>query len=174
MSPTSLQNLHDIATPTPVAWLPPAPGWYALGFSLLLLLVWFLLKRYTFWQRNWYRRKALIELDQLEKRLTDTARNKQVLPQLAELVKRTALVAYGRNQVASLNGADWLAFLDKTGSTNLFTKGNGRLLADCSYQPDTWFATLSPKQLSGLYKAVQLWIKKHQQKLTNHNSQTTN
>ena len=164
MDPTSLQNLHDIATPAPAAWLPPAPGWYALGLSLLLLIAWFLLKGYTAWQRNWYRRQALMELAQLEKGLNDSARYQQLLPQLSELIKRTAIVAYGREPVASLNGAEWLTFLDKTGSTDLFTTGDGQLLVDCSYQPDTWFTALSQKQLSGLYKAVHHWINRHQQK----------
>ena len=163
MDPTSLQNLHDIVTPAPVAWLPPAPGWYALGVSVLLLLAWFSVKTYSNWRRNRYRREALLALRQIEKGLADPAQHQQLLPRLPELVKRTAIVAYGRAQVACLNGADWLDFLDKTGSTDLFTKGSGQLLTDCSYRSETWFAALSKKQVSGLHKAVHHWINKHQQ-----------
>ena len=43
----SLQNLNDIVVPEPVAWWPPAPGWYevkALWFQRLntscLLMEW--------------------------------------------------------------------------------------------------------------------------------------
>ncbi len=161
--PTSLQNLHDIAIPAPIPWVPPAPGWYALGFCVLLLLTWFSIKKYLAWQRDRYRREALVTLAQIEKGLTDSAQYQQLLPQLPELVKRTAIAAYKRDQVASLSGTDWLAFIDKTGSTNLFTKGNGRLLVDCSFQSAIWFATLSNEQVSGLYKAVHHWINKHKQ-----------
>ncbi len=161
MDPTSLQNLHDIITPTPVSWLPPAPGCYALGVSVLLLLTWFSIERYRIWQRDQYRREALLILRQIKKGLADPAQHKNLLPQLPELVKRTAIAVYGRAHVASLYGAGWLEFLDKTGVTDLFTKGSGRLLLDCSYQPAAWFDTLSNEQVNGLYKVVYRWVGRH-------------
>ena len=33
----SLQNLNDIVIPDPVAWWPPAPGWYVLAAILLII-----------------------------------------------------------------------------------------------------------------------------------------
>ena len=36
--PGSLDRLHDIVSPPPAPWWPPAPGWYALGLIVLLLL----------------------------------------------------------------------------------------------------------------------------------------
>lgn len=159
--PSSLQNLHDIAIPASVAWLPPAPGWYALSLSVLLLLAWFSVKRYRAWQDDSYRREALTILTQIEKELTDSNQYQQFLPRLPELVKRTAMLAYGRAQVASLNGTDWLTFLDKTSSTDLFTKGRGRLLSNCSYQSTIWFAELSYEQVNELYSATYYWIKTH-------------
>ncbi|MCD6533376.1 MAG: DUF4381 domain-containing protein [Deltaproteobacteria bacterium] len=161
MDTTSLQNLHDIVTPAPASWLPPAPGCYASSLSVLLLLAWFLVKRFRAWQRDGYRREALAQLRRFEKELADATQYQQLLPRLPELVKRTAIAAYGRVQVASLNGTDWLIFLDKTGSTELFTKGSGQLLLDCSYQPDTWFATLSNEQVRGLFKTVCRWVGTH-------------
>lgn len=160
--PTSLQNLYDIISPQPVAWLPPALGWYALGFSIFLLCSWLSVQKYLAWKRNQYRREALIELGELEKQLTESDRYQQVLPQLPELVKRTAVAAYGRSQVASLTGDDWLGFLDKTGSIHLFTKEIGRLLQDCSYQPPSQLAKFSNEQVAELQKAVSYWIRKHQ------------
>ena len=158
MDPSSLKNLHDIVTPAPVSWLPPAPGCYALSLSVLLLLAWFSVNKYQAWQRDGYRREALAQLRRLEKGLADSTQYQQLLPQLPQLVKRTAIAAYGRVQVASLSGTDWLMFLDKTGTTELFTKGSGRLLLDCSYQPAAWFDTLSNEQLNGLYKVVYRWV----------------
>ena len=162
MDPSSLQNLHDIITPQPVAWLPPAPGWYALGLTLFLFCSWLSVQKYQTWKRNQYRREALIELDELRKQLTDSEKYQQLLPQLPELVKRTAIAAYGRSKVASLTGDDWFAFLDKTVATHLFTKGNGRLLQDCSYQPPSQLLKFSNEQVAELQKTVSYWIKKHQ------------
>jgi len=162
MDPASLQNLNDIITPPPVPWLPPAPGWYAAGFSVLLLLGWFTLKSYGVWKRNKYRREALTALNGLEKEMADSVQYEKSLPRLPQLVKRTAIAGYGRNEVASLAGSGWLAFLDKTGSTDAFTAGDGKLLTDCSSLPPAKLAAFSEEQVTGLLKAVHLWINKHQ------------
>ena len=162
MDAASLQNLNDIVIPPPVPWLPPAPGWYAAGFSVLLLLGWFAVKRYGVWKRNGYRREALVVLSGLEKGMADPAQYKKILPQLPQLVKRTAIAAYGRIQVASLAGSDWLAFLDKTGVTDAFTGSSGKVLIDCSSLPSVKLAAFSEEQVTGLFKAVHLWINKHQ------------
>ncbi len=161
MDPSSLENLHDIIVPAPSPWLPPAPGWYALAVSVLLLITWLLVGKYIDWQHNRYRREALRELGRFEKKLADASQYHLVLPQLTQLVKRTAIAAYGKAQVASLNGVDWLTFLDKTCLTDLFTKGDGQLLNDCSYQTVQWFAKLSSEQIRCLCKAVYFWINKH-------------
>lgn len=162
MDPSSLQNLHDIISPQPSSWLPLAPGWYVLGLSMLLLSGWFSSQKYLAWKRNKYRREALIELDEFGKELTDSTKYQQLLPQLPQLVKPTAIAAYGRSSVASLSGDDWLGFLDKCASTQLFTKGSRRLLNDCSYLPAAQLAKFSLEQVAGLQKAVSYWIRKHQ------------
>ncbi len=159
--PASLQNLHDIVTPAPVSWLPPAPGWYALGLTVALLLAWFMALIYQRWQSNRYRREALLELAQLEKRLTGSKPDNQAFSRLPQLLKRTAIAAYGRHRVASLSGDEWLVFLDETGSGDCFTKGGGRILNDCSCQPLTRLAEISQEQVKELYKAINHWIKKH-------------
>ncbi|MBL4903252.1 MAG: DUF4381 domain-containing protein [Desulfocapsa sp.] len=159
--PTSLQNLHDIISPNPVSWLPPAPGWYALGLTILLLVSWFSALKYQSWKNNKYRREALIELDEIEKELLNSTSAQQLLPLLPKLIKRTAIAAYGRSAVASLTGDDWLGFLDKTVSTQIFTKGSGLLLNDCSYQPAAQLAEFSSKQVAELQDAVSYWIRKH-------------
>jgi len=162
MDPASLQNLNDIITPPPVPWLPPAPGWYAAGLSVLLLFGWFSVTRYGVWKRNKYRREALVTLDGLEKEMADPGQFQKILPLLPQLVKRTAIAGYGRNEVASLAGADWLTFLDKTGVTDAFAAGDGKLLTNCSSLPLAKLAAISREQVTGLFKAVHLWINNHQ------------
>jgi len=161
--PASLQNLQDIVVPDPIPWLPPAPGWYALGLAGLLLLIWFCANIYLAWNRNRYRREALAALDRFEKELVETTQYWKILPQLPELVKRTALAAHGRARVASLTGSNWLAFLDNTGSTDIFGKGAGSLLLQCSYESATSLETVSKGRISDLCKAIRQWIKKHKE-----------
>ena len=162
-APTSLQNLHDIVVPEPVAWLPPAPGWYAVGLSLLLVLGWFSSNKYLAWKRNQYRREALAEFSELQIQLAEKSRYQQLLPELPRLVKRTAMAAYGRDLVASLTGDNWLDFLNSTGSTMLFTEGKGRFLNECSYQSTAQLAQFSSEEVVGLQDAVFFWLRNHKQ-----------
>ena len=66
------------------------------------------------YRRNAYRREALRQLDAVDPGGIST------------VLKRTALAAWPREQVAALTGAAWLAFLDRTGRTTAFTDGAGR------------------------------------------------
>lgn len=158
----NLANLHDIAVPAPVSWLPPAPGIYAAAFTLLLILGWLGAAWYRFRQRNRYRREALAEVARLKQALKDPVLNAGLLPQLPRLLKRTALAAYGRQRVAALDGDDWLDFLDKTGRTETFRKEAGKLLLACDYQPaEKIIAGVSEKEVTALVEASRHWIARH-------------
>lgn len=97
---TSLDRLHDIVLPPDVAWWPLAPGWYAL--LVLALAVgggW----GWRAWRRrraSAYRRAALRELETLRD-----------APAIAELLRRTALAAAPRVEVASRSGPAWAEWL---------------------------------------------------------------
>lgn len=145
--PGSLDRLHNIAVPPPVSWWPPAPGWYAVA-ALALVLVSVLVWQLVAWRiRTRYRRAALAELDTLGGNAPVAA--------VAELVKRTALAAFPREQVASLTGDDWLRFLDASGSTVSFAQDAGRALGDAEYAPGPNPAT--PELLA----VVRHWIAHH-------------
>lgn len=104
--PASLSNLRDIVVPAPASFWPPAPGWWIVGAACVVaagLAVAALVRRH---RRNAYRRDAL--------RALETAGPADI----SAILKRAALAAFPREQVASLSGADWLAFLDRTGGTH--------------------------------------------------------
>jgi hypothetical protein len=157
----SLQNLHDIVVPTPVSWLPPAPGWYALGLTLLLFLLWGAVLWYRRWQRNAYRRQALAELARIENALAEDSAPHLLLPRLPELVKRTALAAYGRGEVAFLCGRPWLDFLDHSSDKPLFSGENGRLLLTCSYGSAPLLDGVSREQVRNLCRDIHNWLAGH-------------
>jgi len=105
--PGNLQNLHDIVVPPPAPFWPPAPGWIFLLGLIILVLIFVLTRAVGRYRRNTYRRAALAELRVAVSR-------PQPLISTAGLLKRTALVAYAREEVAGLTGKAWVAWLSKT------------------------------------------------------------
>ena len=97
---TSLQNLRDISEPAPVAWWPPAVGWWILSVVVAVSAVWLAFRAWRRWRANAYRRAALKEIQ--------SATN---LVEVAEILKRTALCAFPRTDVASLSGDAWSEWL---------------------------------------------------------------
>lgn len=149
--PGSLNRLHDIVVGPPSAWFPPAPAWSVLAvLSLIggcLTIAWMVI----YWRMNRYRRAGLAELRQLEQ---TQSQNPSALVELAELLKRVALVAYPRRQVASLSGEDWLRFLDHTMGTTDFSTGPGQQLARVYER-----ACSSPS--AELMQLARHWIQRH-------------
>jgi hypothetical protein len=99
----SLNNLRDIVMPDAPPFWPPASGfWVALAMvaAILLFVAW---RLYTVRNRNAYRKAGLMLLGSAE-----TAYDVSVV------LKRVALAVFPREQVASLYGDDWAAFLHKT------------------------------------------------------------
>jgi hypothetical protein len=109
-----LAQLGDIETPPPVSMLPATSAWAVVAALVLALLglglwAWLRHRRATA-----YRRAALAELHDLAPALV--ADDPAALARLATLLRRTALVAFPRAEVATLAGPDWLAFLARTGA----------------------------------------------------------
>jgi len=75
---------------------------------------------------------------------------------IAEILRRTALVAYPRAQVASLSGADWLDFLDRTGGGSEFRESAGKALAEAPYRP-------GPAPSERLEALAERWIRAHRE-----------
>ena len=151
----SLQNLNDIVVPEPAAWWPLAPGWYVLAAILLALLAWLALRVWQGWRRNSYRRQALAELSAIR-----AGGDASSLQQVPELLKRTALSAWPRQQVAGLSGAAWHRFLDDAAGMQRFRGNAGEILDRLAYAgrgdrlPDSSEAAL-------LLDAAEAWLKQH-------------
>jgi hypothetical protein len=159
--PASLDRLHDIVAPPPVPWWPPAPGWYwVLGFAAVLLVLGSI--RFCIrWQRSAYRREALAEWEHRRALLAEPDRRAGALAGMAELLKRTALSAFPRPQVAPLTGTDWLAFLHRTGGA--ITEDSLTLLEQAVYDPAGAAATSGQKWHAAALQ-VRHWLKHHKTK----------
>lgn len=156
----NLDRLHDIIVPAPVSWWPPAPAWYwVLGLVLVLVLV-LAIRALIHWQRSCYRREALAELSRIEQRLHSPTDRAAILLALAELLKRVALTAFPREQVATLTGAPWFAFLDRTASGLSFSDGLGMAWETSVYDRRA-ADTLDGQKLQCLTWSIRHWITYH-------------
>src|SRR5262245_2014371 len=160
--PYSLDNLRDIVEPASIPWWPPAPG---VWLPLALVVVWMvagLVLWWVHWRHQAYRRAGLRELREIAARLPNAPERAAALVDLAALLKRVALVAYAREQVAALSGNAWLTFLDRTGGTVRFTQEPGAVLATVSSRPGLATA-LDAAQVTALVAAAQDWIRQHRE-----------
>lgn len=157
MTETALRSLHDIAVPAPVSWLPQTWGWAVLAALLIVALVVALLVWLRRYRRNAYRREALRLLDGIEADIRNPANREKGVHELTELLKRTALAAWPREDVASLTGQAWIKRLGKSAEGDTLT----RLLDDLEYHDGADIAAFPAESAKELVLNSRRWIRRH-------------
>jgi Domain of unknown function (DUF4381) len=149
--PSDLSNLRDIVLPPEVSLWPPAPGWWIVATACVAVAAGFAALMVARHRQNAYRREALHALEEIDGS-TDSAAARQI----SAILKRTALAAYPREEVAPLSGVAWLAFLDRTGRTEAFTQGPARCL------PALAFGSAGEKEaIAAIIEEARRWIRNH-------------
>lgn len=160
-----LDQLEPLIAPPPIAWWPPAPGWWLLA-ALLPLMIWGLLrliKRLPKKSREVagehqldpLRLAALAELEQLPKPYYGVPAGPW-LQQLNGVLKRLCRERYPQSHSHVLSSRAWLAFLDSRCPAAGLTRW--MILVEGAYRPH---CTLDDKAIDGLNQAVAIWIRKH-------------
>ena len=159
-TPEALAGLHDVVAPAPVSWAPQTVGWALLAGVLVVLLAWLGWRAWKRARASRYRKVALAEIDRVAEALRrDPSSGLVALGTVNEILKRTALTAWPRPEVAALAGEDWLAFLDATGDGQAFRSGPGRVLADRVYAPGGLPAAGAERQ--AFFATVRRWVQHH-------------
>ena len=140
---TNLDHLHDLLLPPADPWWPLAPGWMILLGLVLVILLAAMLRWFFRWQADRYRREAIRLLD--DPSFPDSA--------LPELVKRVALTAWPRTEVANLTDEPLLSFLNRTGG-NVFSSEGPSLEAVAFEQNPAANST-------ALREEVRRWVMNH-------------
>ena len=140
-----LNLLEPVPEPPPISLWPETTGWIWLGVALVAGLAFAIRLWIGRWRANAYRRAALQEL----------AAAGNDASAIAEILRRTALSAYPRTDVAGLCGEDWLAFLDRTYGGTEFSNGHGQVIATLPYRATTdGEVDLAPLVIQ--------WVRRHQ------------
>lgn len=106
--PGDLANMADLALPDPISLWPPAVGIWILGgvaAAMLAVAGWRALRRY---RADAYLRSAAAEIDAI------AGGDIEIAEAVSSVLKRAAIVAHGRSEVASLTGPAWGAFITRT------------------------------------------------------------
>lgn len=149
-----LQLLEPIEEPPLISLWPQTMGWIVIGVAAILIGTWLFRRALLRRRANFYRRAALEEIETA----TDSP------AKLAEIVRRTALAAYPRADVAGLYGEDWLAFLDRTGRLSSgdegqdFRQGSGRAFAQAPYVSGSALESVNAGELASL---ASRWVRGH-------------
>lgn len=145
MKSKALDQLHDFYQPPAPSWMPQTIGWYVVFGLLAVLAVWAVWRLLMRWRHNRYRREALRELEH-----TDVSG-------IPVLLKRVALAAWPREQVAALSGERWLQFLEAHGGKGAFPNDTKRLLVELDYRN----AAASSADERTIREAAGDWIRRH-------------
>ncbi|WP_427309479.1 DUF4381 domain-containing protein [Cupriavidus sp. H39] len=159
--PATLATLADLSVPPPPSWLPQTIGWPIAAGMLLLALAWAAWRAWRRYRANRYRREALAELAALPLE-TDPMRRATALRAMAALLKRTALAAWPRAQVASLTGGGWAEFLQAhAGRARDVAPQLAALVHDAEYRGDAALAQWPDPQVRAVAAACRRWIAEH-------------
>lgn len=143
-----LAQLADIHLPEPVSYWPPAIGWWILALSALIAIV-LLGRRFAAHRRQLkIRQYALAELNRCYDRYSHAAASENQQSTLNyvndfnTVIRRVALVHYPQANVASLDGASWVDFIQEKGESSLMSKEitvalkHGRFQSKCEVDVD--------------------------------------
>lgn len=130
MQQPATQQYGDLMEPKAVPFSFNAPGWYVVDVLLLIVLLLLIFGYIKYYHRNRYRREALQWLDQ-----QGGEEHVKRLYAADMLMKRVAMHVYGPQTVATLQGTEWINFLNKCNRrTYSFTEDDSHLLFDAFYR----------------------------------------
>lgn len=148
-----LGRLSPVPEPSVISLWPQTEAWGWVGVIALVLAAWLIRRVLLHHHANAYRRAALREIAAAGASLTT----------VAEILRRTALAAFPRGEVAGLYGDEWLAFLDRTSHGTDFREGVGRAFARAPYAEVTDMAEVAEASAESKQRVAlaMRWVRRH-------------
>jgi hypothetical protein len=143
-------GLKELAYPDAIPFLPQTTGWLIVALVLLALLSWFAWRARRRWLRNAYRREALASIEAMRADPAGAA-------QLPFILRRSALAAFERGNVAGLRGAEWTRWLNESAGRELFPADSATTFDRLAYGREP----LSPAEIEPLLAASRDWVRLH-------------
>ena len=125
MTPLVLRDVHEGLAP---AWWPPAPGWWMVLGAVVAVAAWFA------WRALRRRRRRAMILRLFDETVAQAATPSLQVAAMSELLRRAARRKHANAD--TLDGEDWLRFLDAGLPQPVFAAGAGTLLRDGGFRAD--------------------------------------
>ena len=110
-SQSSELELGAILEPEPISFSFNTIGWKILLVLLIFLIIYVGYRIFVTYRNNKYKRNAVAEIEALVKNNEQPLNS--FITSVLIILKQTALQSYTRVEVASLQGDEWLSFLDE-------------------------------------------------------------
>ena len=157
MTETETSAIGTLMEPDPIRFSFGAPGWFILlGVGLIALLIYALIVFLRYRKRR-YRREAVRLLENLE---ISKLAAPSFVTRIAEIIKRVSMISYGRSETATLNGQEWIGYLDRRNNGVPVLSENARKLL-IGYLYNNHSAEVSENDLEELRTQTIQWINKH-------------
>lgn len=153
---TNNTTLKPIIEPDSVACTMDTIGWKVLFFLIFCIILYSIYKYYQIYRNNRYRRVAITNIDELSN--TENISVNDLIVRVMFLIKETALQTYDRKKVASLEGVNWLQFLDKKVKNVNFTRDQ-EIILNAVYRDR--YDTTNKFNRDAFVKNASKWIKDH-------------
>lgn len=154
-----LKQLKDLALPEPISWFPHTWAWFSLFAVIVCALVYVLFKWFHRYRANAYRREALEALERFDEQLPQSNDAVSASQQVAQLLKRVALVSWPRAKVARLSGDEWVTFMQQHSPEKIDT-ALGTCIGNDEYRGELPPLKLS-RWKSSLIPSAREWIRRH-------------
>ena len=108
-----LSQLRDIHGAPQLPWWPPAPGWWIIAIIVLALAGYGLYRGIRAWKRRLHRRRTLRWVDEIEQAIDPLNAPQEFVAAFNRIFKVIALRAFPEQPCASMQGEEWVGFLQR-------------------------------------------------------------
>lgn len=156
--PNQADQLQALDLPMEIGFWPIAWGWWVL----LVLLVCITLASTIWWKRNRYRFFAKKRLVAYFHDYNQTKNLHVYCQHAAYLLRELAITHYGRSTVSSLNGNEWIVFLNAKVKTPIFDEKTASYLTQAPFCDADYFNThFTNVGVDQLHKQLLNWVRYH-------------
>lgn len=155
-----LSHIHEVVAPADVDWLPSGPGLLVLAGLVGCAMLSQGVRRWRLWLAEGYRREATQQLSEWILACQNGQFSTADLAAIPALIRRVALMSWGRETVVPLDGKNWLDFLNQSLRPGPCL-AEGELLLSIAFLPPSKLQAIEQRRVLALLHSLRRWVHEH-------------